>query len=113
MFKGNVYSNIWDNKNKKHVSLNCDELECMLSNKTDAQDIVEQLLMTNVEKKSSNYPFEGKKNGTYALVLSRDKNMVLSLFKRNVYCHIWDNKNKKHVSLDHCELMCVLSNISQ
>ena len=66
--------------------------------------------MPNAEKKSSNFPFEKQKNGTYALDLSGDKKMVLSMFKGNVYCHIWNNKNKKHVSLNSDELMYVLSN---
>ena len=108
-FKGNVYSHIWDNKNKKHVSLNLDELAYVLKNKMVLQDIMEQLLMPNAEKKSY-FPFEKQKNGTYALDLSGDKKMVLSMFKGNVYCHIWNNKNKKHVSLNSDELMYVLSN---
>ena len=62
------------------------------------------------EKKSSTYPFELQKNEACALNLSEDKNMVLSLFMGNIYCHIWNNKNKKHLSLNHDELMCVLSN---
>ena len=110
VFKGNVYSHFWDNKNKKHVSLNCDELACILLNKTATEAIVEQLLMVNVEKRYCTYPFEMQKNGACALNLSEDKNMVLSLFKGNIYCHIWNNKNKKHVSLNHDELMCLLSN---
>ena len=110
VFRGNVYSHIWDNKNKKHVSLNLDELTYMLKNKTVVQSIMDQLLMPNVEKKCYNFPFVVQGNGTYALDLSGDKKMVLSLFKRNVYCHIWNNKNKKHVSLNSDELMCVLSN---
>ena len=110
VFRGNVYSHIWDNKNKKYVSLNVDELAHMLKNKTVHQDIMEQILMPNVEKKSYNFPFEMQKNGTYALTLSNDKKMVLSLFKGNVYCHIWNNKNKKHVSLNSDELMYILSN---
>ena len=110
VFKGNVYSHFWDNQNKKHVSLNCDEQACILLNKIATEDIVEQLLMANVEKRCCTYPFEMQKDGVYELNLSEDKNMVLSLFKGNIYCHIWNNKNKKHVSL-HCdELMCVLSN---
>ena len=60
--------------------------------------------------KSSNFPFVLQKNGSYALDLSADKKMVLSLFKGNVYCHIWNNKNQKHVSLNSDELMHVLSN---
>ena len=110
VFKGNVYCHIWNNKNKKHVSLNLDELDSVLTNKRVVQDIMDQLLMSNAEKKYSNFPFEVQKNGTYALVLSGDKKMVLSLFKRKVYCHLWDNKNKKHVSLNRNQLMCVLSN---
>ena len=69
---------------------------------------MQQLLMANVKKKSY-FPFVVQKTGTYALVLSEDKKMVLSLFKGKVYCHIWDNKNKKHVSLNSDEVMCVLS----
>ena len=110
LFKGNVYCHIWDNRNKNHVSLNLDELAYMLKNKTVVQDIMNQLLVSNVEKKSFNFPFVVQKNGGYALDLSGDKKMVLSLFKGNVYCHLWDNKNKKHVSLNSDELMCVLSN---
>ena len=110
VFRGNVYSHIWDNKNKKNVSLNLDELAHMVKNKTVVQDIMEQLLVPNAEKTSSNFPFEMQKNGTYALDLSGDKKMVLSLFKGNVYCHIWNNKNKKHVSLNRDELMCMVSN---
>ena len=82
----------------------------MLTNKTATEDIVEQLLMINEDTKSSTYPFVMQKNGAYVLDLSGDKNMVWSLFMGNVYCHIWNNKNKKHVSLNHYELMCVLSN---
>ena len=32
-----------------------------------------------------------QKNGNYTLALSNYKNMVLSVFKGNVYCHIWNN----------------------
>ena len=110
VFKGKVYCHIWDDRNKNHVSLNLDELAYMLKNKTVVQDIMEQLLVPNAEKKFPNFPFVVQKNGTYALDLSRDKKMVLSLFKGNVYCHIWNNKNKKHVSLNSDELMYVLSN---
>ena len=110
VFKGNVYCHIWNNKNKMHVSLNLDELAYMLKNKTVIQDIMEQLLIPNVEKKFPNFPFEMQKNGTYALTLSNDKKMVLSLFNGNVYCHIWNNKNQKHVSLNSNELMYILSN---
>ena len=110
VFKGNVYCHIWDNRNKNHVLLNLDELAYMLKNKTVVQDITEQLLVPNAEKKFPNFPFEVQKNGNYALDLSEEKNMLLSLFKGNVYCHIWNNKNKKHVSLNSDELMCVLSN---
>ena len=107
VLNGNVYSHFWDNKNKKHVSLNCDELACMLLNKTVTEDIVEQLQMANVEKKSSTYPFELQKNGACARSLFEDMDMVMSLFKENIYCHIWKNKNKNHVSLNCEELMCV------
>ena len=65
--------------------------------------------MPNAEK-TSYFPFEKQENGTYALDLSGDKKMVLSMFKGNVYCHIWSNRNKKHVSLNSNELMYVLSN---
>ena len=108
VFKENVYCHIWDNKNKRHVSLHLDELAGILKNNRVVQDIMQQLLMVNVEKKSY-FPFVVQKTGTYALVLSEDKKMVLSQFKGKVYCHIWDNKNKKHVSLNSDELMHVLS----
>ena len=51
-----------------------------------------------------------QKNGGYALTLSKKKNMVLGLFKGNVYAHFWDNRNKKHVSLNCNELTCLLTN---
>ena len=51
VFRGNVYSHIWDNKNK-NVLLNLDELSYILKNKTVVQDIMEQLLVPNAEKKS-------------------------------------------------------------
>ena len=51
-----------------------------------------------------------QKNGKYTLVLSKYKNMVLSVFKGNMYCHIWNNKNKMHVSLNLDELAYVLKN---
>ena len=50
--------------------------------------------------------------GNYTLTLSNDKNMVLSVFKENVYCHIWDNRNKRHVSLNIDELAGMLKNNS-
>ena len=56
VFKGNVYSHIWNNRNKNHVSLNLDELAYVLKNKTVVQDIAEQLLVPNVEKKAY-FPF--------------------------------------------------------
>ena len=84
-----MYCHIWDNRNKRHVSLNIDELAGMLKNNRVVQDIMEQLLMPNEEKKSY-FPFVVQKTGTYALV--------------------WDNKNKKHVSLNSDELMYILSN---
>ena len=51
-----------------------------------------------------------QKNGGYALTLSKNKNMVLRLFKENVCAHFWDNRNKKHVSLNWDELTCLLAN---
>ena len=51
-----------------------------------------------------------QKNGGYALTLSKNKNMVLRLFKGNVYAHFWDNRNKKQVSLNCDELSCLLTN---
>ena len=51
-----------------------------------------------------------QKNGGYALTLSKNKNMVLGLFKGNVHAHFWDNRNKKHVSLNCDELTCLLTN---
>ena len=110
VFRGNIYSHIWDNKNKNHVLFNLDELAYMLKSKTVVQSIMEQLLVPNAEKKCYNFPYVVQKNGRYTLDLSGDKKMVLSLFKGNVYHHIWNNKNKKHVSLNSDELMCVLSN---
>ena len=51
-----------------------------------------------------------QKNGGHALTLSKNKNMVLGLFKGNVYAHFWDNRNNKHVSLNCYELACLLTN---
>ena len=51
-----------------------------------------------------------QKNGGYALTLSKNKNVVLGLFKGNVYAHFWDNRNKKHMSLNCDELTCLLTN---
>ena len=51
-----------------------------------------------------------QKNGGHALTLSKNKNMVLGLFMGNVYAHFWDNRNKKHVSLNCDELTCLLAN---
>ena len=51
-----------------------------------------------------------QKNCGYALTLSKNKNMVLRLFKGNVYAHFWDNRKKKHVSLNCNELTCLLAN---
>ena len=51
-----------------------------------------------------------QKNGGYALTLLKNKNMVLGLFKGNVYAHFWDNRNKKHMSLNCDELTCLLTN---
>ena len=107
VFKGNVYCHIWDNRNKNHVSLNLDELGYMLKNKTIVQDIIDQLLTPNAEKNLPTFHLWCRK---MVLDLSADKKMVLSLFKGNVYCHIWNNKNQKYVSLNRDELMYVLSN---
>ena len=51
-----------------------------------------------------------QKNGNYTLAFSNYKNMVLNVFKGNVYCHIWDNRNKNHVSLNLDELAYMLKN---
>ena len=45
LFKGNVYAHFWDNRNKNHVSLNCDELSCSLTNRTAIGEITELLKM--------------------------------------------------------------------
>ena len=51
-----------------------------------------------------------QKSGGYALTLLKNKNMVIGLFKGNVYTHFWHNRNKKHVSLNCNELTCLLAN---
>ena len=51
-----------------------------------------------------------QKNGGYTLTLLKNKNMVLRLFKGNGYAHFWDNRNKKHMSLNWDELTCLLTN---
>ena len=62
------------------------------------------------EEEEDEKQFVLQKNGGYALTLSKNKNMVLGLFKGNVYAHFWDNRNKKHVSLNCDELSCLLTN---
>ena len=62
------------------------------------------------EEEDKEKQFVLQKNGGYALTLSKNKNMVLRLFKGNVYAHFWDNRNKKHVSLNCDELSCLLTN---
>ena len=64
VFKGNVYCHIRENRNKNHVLLNCDELAYIMKNKTVIQDIIEQLLAPNAEKKFPNFPFEMQKMET-------------------------------------------------
>ena len=44
-FKGNVYAHFWENRNKKLVSLNCDELTCLLANRVAIGEITELLKM--------------------------------------------------------------------
>ena len=65
---------------------------------------------TTEEEEDDEKQFVLQKNGGYALTLSKNKNMVLGLFKGNVYAHFWDNRNKKHVSLNCNELSCLLTN---
>ena len=62
------------------------------------------------EEEDDEKQFVLQKNGGYALTLLKNKNMVLRLFKGNVYAHFWDNRNKKHVSLNCDELSCLLTN---
>ena len=45
LFKGNVYAHFWDNRNKKHMSLNWDELTCSLANRAAVGEITELLKM--------------------------------------------------------------------
>ena len=51
-----------------------------------------------------------QKNDGYALTLSKNKKMVIGLLKGNVCVHFWDNRNKKHVSLNCDHLTCLLAN---
>ena len=44
-FKGNVYTHFWDNRNKKYMSLNCDELTCFLANRAAIGEITELFKM--------------------------------------------------------------------
>ena len=62
------------------------------------------------EEEDEEKQFVLQKNGGYALTLLKNKNMVLGLFKGNVYAHFWDNRNKKHMSLNCDELSCLLTN---
>ena len=66
----------------------------------------QQVCTTEDEEKQ----FVLQKNGGYALTILKNKNMVLGLFKTNVYAHFWDNRNKKHMSLNWDELTCLLAN---
>ena len=68
----------------------------------------QRLCMTEEEDEEKQIVLQ--KNGGYALTLLKNKNMVLGLFKGNVYAHFWDNRNKKHVSLNCNELSCLLTN---
>ena len=43
------------------------------------------------EEEDDEKQFVLQKNGGYALTLLKNKNMVLGLFKGNVYAHFWDN----------------------
>ena len=74
------------------------------------QLIKHQRVCTTEEEEDEEKQFVLQKNGGYALTLSKNKNMVLGLFKGNVYAHFWDNRNKKHVSLNCDELSCLLTN---
>ena len=69
-----------------------------------------QRVCTTEEEGDDEKQFVLQKNGGYALTLSKNKNMVLGLFKGNVYAHFWDNRNKKHVFLNCDELSCLLTN---
>ena len=62
------------------------------------------------EEEDEEKQFVLQKNGGYALTLLKNKNMVLGLFKGNVYAHFWDNRNKKHMSLNCDELSCLVTN---
>ena len=59
-------------------------------------------------KEDEEKQFVLQENGGYALALLKNKNMVLRLFKGNVCVHFWDNRNKKHVSLNCNEPTCLL-----
>ena len=72
------------------------------------QPIKHQRVCTTEEDEEKQFVLQ--KNGGYALNLSKNKNMVLGLFKGNVYAHLWDNRNKKHVSLNCDELTRLLTN---
>ena len=51
-----------------------------------------------------------QQNGTYKMELSKSKTMVLKIFHGNMYVHLWDNKNKKNVTLNMDELYKLMSN---
>ena len=70
----------------------------------------QRVCMTEEEEEDKEKQFVLQKNGGYALTLSKNKNMVFGSFKGNVYAHFWDNRNKKHVSLNCDELSCLLTN---
>ena len=51
-----------------------------------------------------------QQNGTCKLELSKSKTMMLNIFHGNMYAHLWDNKNKKNVTLNMDELYNLMSN---
>ena len=63
--------------------------------------------LLQVEEKSNGEhktKFVKQQNGGYRMELSKFKTIVLSMFNGNMYMHVWDNKNKKNVSLNMDEL---------
>ena len=93
---GNKQNSVWGSYNVNQSKRKIDE---SVKQPTKCQKMCEE----DEEKH-----FVLQKNGGDALALSKNKNMVLGLFKGNVYTHFWDNRNKKYVSFNCDEFTCLL-----
>ena len=99
-----LYSN---KQNRVQGSSNANQSKSKIGESVKQPTKHQRLCITEEDKEKQ---FVLQKNGGYALTLLKNKNMVLGLFKGNVYAHFWDNRNKKHMSLSCDELTCLLAN---